>query len=114
MTCLFFTSSQPPSHFFQLVIFPLALIDISAQIILFIYAMTYQVILYGVYIGLFIVCTATGNYHKLEKPGDSPETKSDLRTMKKKQRLQRKLMRSKKSKRNTEAQNDSAYFTDID
>ena len=113
MTSLFITSSTP-SPFFQLVIFPLTLIDLSAQIILFIYAMTYQVVLYGVYIGLFIVCTATGNYHKLEKPGASPETKSDLRTLKKKQRLQRKLMRSKKTKKNTESQNDSGYFTDFD
>ena len=108
-----FFSSFTASHYFQLPLFPLVLLDLSVQTLLFIYAMSYQVILYGVYIGLFIVCTITGHYHKLEKPGESPDTKSDIRTRKKKQRLQRKQIRCKKIRKNIDAHNDSGYYSDF-
>ena len=105
------SSSSP---FFHLVLFPLVLIDLTVHMLLFIYTMVFQAILYGIYIGLFIVCTSTGQYHKLEKPGDIPQTRSEVRTQKKKQRLQRKQIRNKKTSKSAESHNDSGYNTDID
>ena len=108
------SSSTDSSPFFHLVLFPLALLDLTVHILLFIYTMAFQALLYAIYIGLFIVCIATGQYHKLEKPGEAPAMRSDLRMLKKKQRLQRKMIRSRKTKKNVEAQDDSAYFTDME
>ena len=99
MSSTYSMPKSPTSPFFHLVLFPLALMDLLVQVLLFIYTMTFQVSLYLIYIGLFIVCHATGHVHKLEKTGDHPSTR---------------LKQKKNEKVEVVGENESGYFTDDD
>ena len=102
------------SHFFQLVIFPLCLFDVLINFLLFIYTMLFQSVLFAIYIGLFIICSCTGQYDKLEKPGDPPLTKADIRRHSKRRRKILKECKKKYRKNDTLIVNDSGFCTDIE
>ena len=98
--------------------YPLILIDVTVQILLFSYAMAYQMLLYLVYVCLYVLCIMIGRYDKLEKTGEEPLTKHEIRSYKKKQRLfikGLKLDRSKKKKKpKIVNHDDSGYNTERD
>merc|ERR1719305_2012802 len=47
---------------------PLLALDLLVSSALWLHTMIFQLTMYGVYIGLFIFCHATGMTHKLERP----------------------------------------------
>eukprot|EP00092_Neocalanus_flemingeri_P017938 GFUD01019411.1.p1 GENE.GFUD01019411.1~~GFUD01019411.1.p1 ORF type:complete len:149 (-),score=28.36 GFUD01019411.1:40-486(-) len=107
-------SSPPISPYIHLVLFPLALIDLLAGVILFIYVHAFQLSLYLVYIGLFIWCHATGNYHKLENSGEIPSVRIK-QTMKKVRNVEvEEVGRFKVELVVDDNDNESGYFTDVD
>ena len=102
--------NSPTSPFLHLVLFPLALIDLLVHVLLFIYTMTFQLSLYLVYTGLFVVCHATGNLHKLEKP----EHKKDQIKNVKVGRFVVEEVVSEQNELEGLTKNDSGYLTNVE
>ena len=52
------------------------LVDLSVSGLLWLHTMVYQLTMYGVYLGLFVFCHATGLTHKLERTQTSAAAKA--------------------------------------
>ena len=95
------------TFFYILFFLFLIIVDLMVNIFLFIYAMAFQFSVYGIYLGLFIVCHATGNLHKLEKTEVNPPTK----------RLKKKTKKIDVGRFKVEVvrgEDESGYLTDLD
>ena len=51
----------------SLAVSPLVMVDLSLSSLFWLHTMLYQLTMYGVYLGLFVFCHATGLTHKLER-----------------------------------------------
>ena len=70
------TSCSPRWLVYTVLLSPLLLVDLLLSSLLWLHTMVYQVTMYGVYIGLFVFCHATGLTHKLERTQRERETHS--------------------------------------
>ena len=84
----------------------LVVIDLMVNVFLFTYAFQFSV--YGIYLGLFVVCHATGNLHKLEKTEVTPPTKRLKRKKNKKLDVGRFKVEV------VRGEDESGYLTDLD
>ena len=57
---------------------PLVVMDFSVSSLLWLHTMVFQLTMYGVYLGLFVFCHATGLTHKLERPETKVVAMQDL------------------------------------
>ena len=55
---------------------PLVVMDFSVSSLLWLHTMVFQLTMYGVYLGLFVFCHATGLTHKLERTQTSEAAKA--------------------------------------
>ena len=60
----------------SLLVSPFLLVDLSVSGLLWLHTMVYQLTMYGVYLGLFVFCHATGLTHKLERTQTSEAAKA--------------------------------------
>ena len=51
----------------SLAVSPFVMVDLSLSSLFWLHTMLYQLTMYGVYLGLFVFCHATGLTHKLER-----------------------------------------------